>query len=96
MIIKALNENSQGVILNLKIIPNSKQFKFAGLNEWDNSLKLKIKNEAKEGKANKEIVEKLSEFFETKAKIITGHKSSKKKVLLFGLKQEQVENLLKL
>ncbi len=96
MIEKALSENSQGVILNLKIIPNSRQFKFAGLDDWDNRLRLKIKKEAFEGKANQEILETLSKLFETKAKIITGHKSSKKKVLLLGLKQKQVEILLKL
>ncbi len=90
MLKEALNQTTQGTIITIKVIPNSKKFDFTLADEWTSALKFKIINPAQKGKANEELVEKLSKIFKTKAKIVSGQKNSKKLVLLKNLKKEQV------
>jgi uncharacterized protein (TIGR00251 family) len=56
------------MILNIKIQPNSKENKV--VESVENTLKIKIKSPAIEGKANKELVEFLSEYYNVPKSLI--------------------------
>ena len=64
--------------LSIKVIPNSKQEKIIKENE---RLRVYVKAQAIEGKANKSLIELLSKYFNTKKNnitIISGLKSRNK------------------
>ena len=85
---KVLTEKSKkGLIINLDVIPGSGRFKLAGINEWNNHLKVKVKAQPEKGKANSEIVKEFSKFC-SRATIIAGEKSRKKRILLEGDPEE--------
>lgn len=66
------------VELNLEVIPNSKEFSI-GENPWTKALRVKLKQKALKGQANKELIKKLEKLFQTKVKIITEKKVKRKK-----------------
>ena len=82
------------VELDLEVIPNSKEFSI-GENPWTKGLRVKLKQKALKGQANKELIKKLEKLFQTKVKIITGKKSKKKKILLENISKEKITKLLK-
>ena len=75
---KALSEDSQGVFLKVKVLPNSKKFEVHGTDKWISAVKIRVKSPAVKGKANHELVEGLSRIFGTQAKIVSGEKSNKR------------------
>lgn len=85
-------ENVEGLIVKLEVIPGSKHFKLSGINEWNNHLKIKVKSKPENGNANKEIVKEFSKFC-SRAKIVAGEKSRKKRILLEGNPKEIAEKL---
>ena len=70
----------QEIFLNLKVVTNSKEFKVTGFDPYTKTLKVKVKAKPQKGLANKEIEQKLSEFFSSDTKIVFGKKSSTKKI----------------
>ena len=76
---------SEGLVQKFKIkaIPSSK---FENIEFCNDYIKIKIKEKAIEGRANKAIVELLSDVLKipkTKIKIVSGEKSSIKTIQLF-------------
>ena len=70
-------------IIKVKVIPNSKLNKI--IEQKDDFLKIKLTAPAHEGKANKALINFLSQEFKTaksKIKIIAGEKSKEKTILL--------------
>lgn len=89
------NSNNEAIIY-LKISPNAKNSKFLGIIESETPclLKTAVNSPPQEGKANKRLIEFLSETFKiakSNIKIIKGFTSSKKSVLL---KNVEIENLV--
>ncbi len=70
------------ICLNLKVVTNSKEFKVTGFDPQTNTLKLKVKAKPQKGLANTEIEKKLSKFFLSTTKIISGKHSKNKKILI--------------
>ncbi len=73
-----LIQNSDGYRINVKVVANSKKNSIEFLDEY---VKIKISQVAVEGKANKAIIQYLSEILnipKTKISIIRGEKSSLK------------------
>ena len=70
----------QEIFLNLKVVTNSKEFKVTGFDPHTKTLKVKVKAKPQKGQANREIEQKLSEFFSSDTKIVFGHKSNNKKI----------------
>lgn len=84
----------QEIILNLKVVTNSSEFKITGFDPKTKTLKVKVKSKPQKGLANFEIEKKLSEFFSSNTKIVFGHKSSKKKIKIQGQNAlKQIQNL---
>ena len=81
----AINDSKKGILIKLHVSAGSSQSIFpAGYNEWRRSIEIKTKAEAKENKANKEIISKIAEYFDILAKniSITSGKNSKDKIIL--------------
>lgn len=80
-----LKEDKNGVILSVKLIPNSSQNCVLGY--CDDYIKIKITAPAIENKANKQLVLFLSDILripKTKFSFISGEKSKTKRLLITG------------
>lgn len=89
-----LKETKDGLIVNIKISPNSKKNEIVREEEH---TKIKITAQPIDGKANKALVEFLSKNFKipkTSIKILKGE-TSKEKTILFETKDEEKLQKLK-
>jgi uncharacterized protein (TIGR00251 family) len=82
----AIKSSNQGVLLCLHVVPGSSETVFpAGYNQWRKCIEIKVRSEAKENKANNEVVETIAGFFKISPKhviLVSGQKSRKKTVAL--------------
>jgi len=67
------------MIKEIKVIPNSKKEKIIKSTE----LIVKVREPAKNGKANKAIIKLLSKYFGKKVRIVSGFKSKKKNIEIY-------------
>ena len=89
-----LKETKDGLIVNIKISPNSKKNEIVREEEY---TKIKITAQPIDGKANKALIEFLSKNFKipkTSIKILKGE-TSKEKTILFETKDEEKLTKLK-
>lgn len=91
-----LQEINEGVILDVKIIPKSSKNEIIG---WENDLiKIKIKEIAEKGKANKELINFLSKTFniaKSNIKIVKGDTSRIKRVEIKKISKAEILKILK-
>ena len=60
----AIKSSKQGVILRVHVVPGSSQSLFpAGYNQWRKCIEIKVRSEAKDNKANNEVIKTVAEFF---------------------------------
>ena len=82
----AIKSSNQGVLLCLHVVPGSSQILFpAGYNQWRKCIEIKVQSEAKNNKANNEVVETIAGFFKISPKnviLVSGQKSREKTVTL--------------
>ena len=86
-----LIETTDGILFNVKLVPNSSFSKVVDFTE--EYVRIKISAPAIENKANKELIEFCSDLFDvnkSKLKIISGEKSKVKKVLITGAKYSDI------
>ena len=90
----AIRLSKDKIYLKLHVIPGSSQSIFpAGYNQWRNLIEIKVKAEAKENQANKEIINKIAEYFNIPTKNITitsGEKSREKTIAINHLKIDKI------
>ncbi len=90
----AIRETDVGIIVDIEVTPGSKRTCIpSGYNPWRKRIEVKISENARKGKANEQLVESLSLLFGLRhldVSIVAGMKSSKKSVLLAGIKRDQV------
>ena len=89
-----VKETKDGLIVNIKIAPNSKKNEIIREEEF---VKIKITSQPIDGKANKALVEFLSKNFKipkTSIKILKGE-TSKEKTILFDTQDEEKLTKLK-
>jgi len=83
-----------GVLLRLHVVPGSSKAMFpAGYNEWRRCLEIKVAGEAKDNKANEDVLATLAGFFHCSSKdlrIVSGEKSREKTVLLVNMRLDAV------
>ncbi|MGD2250812.1 MAG: DUF167 family protein [Candidatus Methanofastidiosia archaeon] len=65
-------------LLCIRVIPNSSQYSIA-YDKWRKELKIKVKAVPKKGKANKDVLNYLSQYFESPV-IVSGATTHSKKV----------------
>jgi uncharacterized protein (TIGR00251 family) len=82
------------VLIKIHVIPGSSKSLFpAGYNIWRQCIEIKIKAAAKENKANREIIEKISKYFNILPKdiyIVSGNKGREKTVSIKNIKKRDV------
>ena len=80
---KILFETSEGIILVVRLVPNSS---FSKIVDYTNEyIRIKISAPPIENKANKELLDYFSHFFsvnKSKISIVSGEKSKLKKILI--------------
>ena len=86
-----INEVKDGVILEVNVKPNSKEFKIAV--EGDEIVVSCVEKPVK-GKVNKELVKEFSRLFHNKVELVSGFASKQKKLLIRGLGKSEVERIL--
>jgi uncharacterized protein len=81
-----IHETPNGISLEVKIIPNASKNEIVG---WENDkLKIRIQKPAEKNKANKELVVFLAKIFKvakSNVQIISGEKSSHKRIAIDGI-----------
>jgi uncharacterized protein (TIGR00251 family) len=94
----AVTRSPEGVLLRLHTVPGSSAAVFpAGYNEWRRCFEIKVKGEARENKANSDVVDVVSGFFHLPSRavrVVDGMKSREKTILLTGVSLEKVFGVL--
>ena len=91
LLIKFLNSDDRGVIITIKVKPNSSKEKLSL--SGDGRLLLSVSGAAIKGMANMRVMELLSDLFvvpKTKIEILSGHKSKINRILIAGEKIEKI------
>ncbi len=95
----AITASKQGVLLNVHVIPGASQTVFpASYNPWRHALEMKVRSEAKENKANAEVLETIAQFFHLKEAdvlLVNGEKNREKTVCLKNISSAKVAGKLK-
>ena len=91
-----MRETDKGLIIEIDVSPNAKRTAVVGYDVWRKALKVSVKSPPKGGKANRELVEFLGDVFGCDVEIVKGEKSTKKTILLKGLKLEKALEVLRM
>ncbi|MFH1721352.1 MAG: DUF167 family protein [Candidatus Altiarchaeota archaeon] len=86
---KAIVESQKGLLLRIQAIPSSQKAKL-GYEPWTRRLKVWVKSEAQEGKANKEIEAFFSKLFDCQTTIVSGSTTRKKTVLIAEKTKDEI------
>lgn len=86
-----INEVKDGVILDVNVKPNSKEFKIVV--EGDEIVVFCVEEPVK-GKVNKELVKEFSRLFHSKVELVSGFTSRQKKLLIRGFRKSEAERIL--
>jgi uncharacterized protein (TIGR00251 family) len=83
---KAISASKDNVTIKIHAMPNSSISVFpAGYNTWRDSIEIKLINESKDNKANREIIQLIATFFTLPTEdisIISGKKTRDKIIAL--------------
>lgn len=90
-----LRKAPEGVVLKIRVVPGSGKFEIGEEDPWTHELKIKVKEPAREGGANRGLVAQLGKVFERNVEIIKGHKSRSKEVLVRDIGSEELCKSLK-
>ena len=86
----------KGTFLRVIVKPNSKERELIG-NISSESIQVNLAGPAREGKANTELVKKLSKLLKVSTsaiKLVAGHKSREKTLLIKGRNVEEIQDML--
>ena len=88
-----INHTDSGCEFRIHVSANSKVFQISGLT-FDKLIKIKCSEPAVEGRANREIAKRLTEFFGVKTEIKKGSEKSTRKWVVVSLPLEDVKEKL--
>ncbi len=90
----AISISKDEVLIKIHVIPGSSQSLFpAGYNSWRQCIEVKVKATAKENKANSEVIEKISKYFNILPKdvyIVSWQKGREKIVSIKNIQKRDV------
>jgi uncharacterized protein (TIGR00251 family) len=86
-----INEVKDGVILEVNVKPNSKEFKIVV--EGD-EIVVFCEEAPVKGKVNRELVKEFSRLFHNKVELVSGFTSKQKKLLIRGFGKSEVGRIL--
>lgn len=95
----ALSQHPQGVTIQIDIAPGSSELEVpSGFNPWRKSLEARLTEEPHRGRANRQLVEEVARIFGVPVRnieVLSGHKCSRKVLLVMGLDIDQAASRLK-
>ena len=80
-----------GTRLSVVVKPRSKAFSIL----ISDQIVINCRSPAKKGRANREVLGELSRVFNRRVRIISGHKSRSKMILVESMKSEKVREILR-
>ncbi|MEJ2281764.1 MAG: DUF167 family protein [Candidatus Bathyarchaeota archaeon] len=86
-----IQTTNNGVILNINVKPNAKEFKIK--NEEDEII-IMCNEPPVKGKVNKKLLQHFSKIFNCKVELISGFTSKQKRFLIHDIKSEEVNRIL--
>jgi len=86
-----LLKTDQGVVLNVYVKPDSREFK---IEVEDDELVVHCRASPVKGKVNRELIKELSKVFKRKVEITSGLTSKQKRVLITDINLEKVDEIL--
>jgi uncharacterized protein (TIGR00251 family) len=97
--VNAIWETARGTLLRIIVRPNSKEKDFIA-HITPEAIIVNLKGPAREGKANTELLKKVSKLLKTSTSeisIVAGHKNREKTLLIVGMSAEELtERLLRM
>jgi uncharacterized protein (TIGR00251 family) len=87
----ALSKSKAGTILRIHVVPHSKQYSIE-YDEWRKELKIKVKAQPREGKANQDLIKFLLQYFRKPA-LLSGASTRSKQVRIENTFEETVKIL---
>ena len=91
---KITKEVEDGTQLNLKVKPSSNEFLIKEVNPWRNQLNIEVSSPPQKGKANKELIQKLGETLGKEIELVSGERSSTKKILVRNINEDELREKL--
>ena len=85
------------ILIDIEVQPASKRTEVSGFNEWRNRLSIAVTEQAKDGRANRAVVQIISKLFEVEkssVEIVQGHTSRMKQVKITGKNTEYITRLI--
>lgn len=95
---KCVNEQGDGILINIEVKPGASKSEIEGVDEWRNCLEVRLKARAEKGKANKELIQMLSSLLALPISnfiIVKGEKSRRKSIKILGLNVGEFTQRLK-
>ena len=91
---QAISQKEKDVFIKIYVNPNSSKTMFpSGYNKWRKCIEMKVISPAKDNKANVEIIQKISSYFNILPEnvfITSGHKTREKTVLLKNVQKKDI------
>jgi uncharacterized protein (TIGR00251 family) len=90
---EALSEGSDGTYVDLDVTSGSGSQSVKGYDEWRKRIKVNVKAEARDGRANSELITFLGKFLKVpprRISIASGQTTNNKRVLLEGMDKDAV------
>ena len=94
----AADPHPLGCTIRFEVVPGSSRLLVpSGFNPWRKSLEARLTEEPTRGRANRQLIEALAEILSVPAaaiEVMSGHKNSRKVVLVRGMAADQAISLL--
>jgi len=93
----ALREGSDGVYVEVEVQPNSPRSALKGYDEWRKRIRVSVRAEAREGKANSELMTYLGRILKVpprRISISSGQTTNQKRVFVEGLGLQELKDRL--
>lgn len=94
----ALEPHPKGLTMRFEVVPGSKKLAVpSGFNPWRRSLEAKLTEEPSRGRANRQLIEAVADLFgiqEDRVEVLSGHKNSRKVLLVKGISLEEAASRL--
>jgi uncharacterized protein (TIGR00251 family) len=89
---EAIKPHPRGLTIRFEVAPGSSKLEVpSGFNPWRRTLEARLTEEPTKGKANRQLVEEVARILgvpERNVEVLSGHKSSRKVLLVTGLDQD--------
>lgn len=86
-----ISETKDGIVLEVNVKPNSKEFKIVA---DDEEIVVFCVEKPVKGKVNKELIKEFSKLFHNRVELVSGFTSRQKRLLIRGFRKNEAENIL--